>query len=276
MQPLYRISQYHFQPESHRTFRSGQKYLMLFINDGMCCLFNHKQNQTCIFPDTILLKPGQTLVLAAKKSCCALTSVSFSEAALAALSDCTCDLVQKFRFAPHGASVIRAEITSSMLMRTILARLDSLTKEEQELGTALFEKSLFTSFLIIFLRACIQNDQVHQQHQKKTLIIDDVFAYISQHLAEDLSLKTLEKQFFVSGEHISREFKKNTGMTVHSYITRSRIDLGKKYILQGLPVREVYQLCGFGSYNHFFTAFKKESGMTPMAYYRKERVLSDG
>lgn len=59
------------------------------------------------------------------------------------------------------------------------------------------------------------------------MIIDDVFQYISHHLTEDLSLKTLEREFFVSGEHISREFKKSTGITLHSYITRSRIDLSK-------------------------------------------------
>ncbi len=101
------------------------------------------------------------------------------------------------------------------------------------------------------------------------LIIDNVFEYISQHLTEDLSLDALEKAFFVSGEHISREFKKSTGMTLHAYITRSRIDLSKRYILQGISVRDVCQLCGFSSYNHFFKIFKKECGMTPMAYYQK-------
>lgn len=273
MHNLYRISSHYLKPQSSHTFRSGRKYLILFINDGMCCFQKNSQRQICSSPDIILLKPEQTLVPATKKSGCSLLSVSVPESSLSALSDSSCDLAEKFRFAPYDISVIRAEITSSMLMRTILARLDSLTEETHELGTKLFEKSLFTSFLIIFLRACIQNDQVHQQHEKKVLIIDDVFEYISQHLTEDLSLKTLEKAFFVSGEHISREFKKNTGMTLHSYIVRSRIDLGKKYLLQGLPVRDVCFLCGFGSYHHFFKAFKQECGMTPMAYYRKERSL---
>ncbi len=271
MQALYRISNYHLNAQSSRTFRSGQKYLLLFVNSGICSFPGNAKLHSCCSPDIILLKPGQTLVPATKKSCCSLMAVSIPESSLAALSDSTCDLVQKFRFAPYGTSVIRAEIASSMLMRTMLARLDSLSAETHELGTQLFEKSLFTSFLIIFLRACVQNDQIHQLHEKKILIIDDVFEYISQHLTEDLSLSTLEQEFFVSGEHISREFKKSTGMTLHSYITKSRIDLGKKYLLQGLPVRDVCHLCGFGSYNHFFRVFKTECGMTPMAYYRKER-----
>ena len=103
-------------------------------------------------------------------------------------------------------------------------------------------------------------------------MIDDVFEYISQHLTDDLSLETLEKEFFVSKEHISREFKKSTGLTLHSYIMHSRIDLSKKYLLQGRAVRDVCQLCGFCSYNHFFKAFKKECGMTPMAYIKRTAV----
>ncbi len=156
-----------------------------------------------------------------------------------------------------------------MLLRNMITKLDTLKDEDMKPGIELYEKSLFTTFLVLFLRTCIQSDQMYQFHQKKMLMIDDVFEYISQHLTEDLSLKKLEEVFFISGEHISREFKKSTGVTLHSYITRARIDLSKKYLLQDLSVRDVCQLCGFSSYNHFFKMFKKECGMTPMEYYQK-------
>ena len=45
------------------------------------------------------------------------------------------------------------------------------------------------------------------------------------------------------------------------------IDLCKKHIEAGKPIKEVYELGGFGGYNHFFRAFKKEYGMTPKEYY---------
>lgn len=269
MKNLFRLNRYQLNTDSSLTLRSGHKYVILFISQGACQI--QPGGQACIAPDMLLLKPGQVVSLATYKSFCSLLSVSIPASSLTELSDSTCDLGQKFQFAPYGISVVHAEIKSSMLMQNLLARLESLAEEETELGTKLYEKSLFTAFLIIFLRTCVQSDQVYQLHQKKMLIIDDVFAYISQHLTEDLSLEKLEKKFFVSKEHLSREFKKSTGITLHSYITRSRVDLSKKYLLQGLPVRDVCQLCGFGSYNHFFKAFKKECGITPMAFYRKER-----
>ena len=254
MQYLYKIRTYHLEPESTHTFRSGSRYQILFVIRGSCQLYAAGKKWICRSSDIILLKPeqSQTLAPSTPKLACALLCVSIPVESLAALSDATCDLVQHFGVAPYDVSVICAEIKSVMLIRNMITKLDTLKEETVKIGTELYEKSLFTTFLVLFLRTCVQSDQVHQSRQKKILIIDDVFQYISHHLTEDLSLKTLEREFFVSGEHISREFKKRTGITLHAYITRSRIDLSKKYLLQGIPVRDVCQLCGFSSYNHFF------------------------
>lgn len=271
MQNLYRITRYELNPDSQHTFRPGSRYQILFVTQGSCQLFANGKKCLCRSPDMLLLKPGQAQALyaASQKSSCFLLCISIPVESLAALSDSTCDLVQKFQFAPYDTTVIHAEAKSSMLIQNIIIKLDTLDEEEITLGLELYEKSLFTTFLVLFLRTCVQNDRVHQSRQKKVLMIDDVFEYISRHLTDDLSLNTLEKEFFVSKEHISREFKKNTGLTLHSYIMRSRIDLSKKYLLQGKSVRDVCQLCGFCSYNHFFKAFKKECGMTPMAFIKE-------
>lgn len=268
MQPSYRISKYEINAGDRHAFHPGGRYLILLVTGGSCQLSANDRKWLCRSPDMILLKPGQTqtFLAAAPKSSCSLLCAAVPVETLTALSDHTCDLAESFRFAPYDTSVIRAEATASMMIQNILTKLNSLREEEIALGIELYEKSLLTTFLVLFLRTCVRSDQVHQSHQRKVLIIDDVFEYISRHLTDDLSLKTLEKEFFVSGEHISREFKKSTGLTLHSYITRSRIDLSKKYLLSGISVRDVCQLCGFCSYNHFFKAFKKECGMTPMAY----------
>ena len=270
MQELYRIGRYSLKAGSQRLFRSGRHFLVLLITQGSCHISPGGPALLCLSPDMIFFKPGQThkLFIPASCSVCELLSVSVPVKTLMDLSDETCDLCRYFQFAPQDTAVVRAEIEASLLITHIVTKLISLKDEELQIGIEMYEKSLFTSFLVLFLRACVQSDQVHRSHQKKELLIDNVFQYISHHLTEDLSLNALEKVFFVSGEHISREFKKSTGITLHSYITRARIDLSKKYILRGTPIREVYHLCGFGSYNNFFKAFKKECQMTPMGYYQ--------
>lgn len=270
MQNLFKITKYSLDVGSSHTFRCGYRYHIIFVLHGTC-QFSENGQKFCRPSDIIFLKPRQTCKVLAPlpKTSCLLLCISIPEESLTLLSDSTCDLAANFQFAPYQAAIIHGEMKSALLLRNMVMKLDTLKDEDIALGRELYEKSLFTTFLVLFLRTCIQSDQVHQSHQKKMLMIDDVFEYISQHLTEDLSLKKLEKEFFISGEHISREFKKSTGVTLHSYITRARIDLSKKYLLQGLSVRDVCQLCGFSSYNHFFKMFKKECGMTPMEYYRK-------
>jgi len=91
-----------------------------------------------------------------------------------------------------------------------------------------------------------------------------------------MTLERLEKEFFVSREHIAREFKRQTGQTVHRYIVKARLDRCCTLIEQGLPITEVYKTSGFGGYNHFFRAFKKEYGMTPKEYFHTTRQDARG
>lgn len=268
---LYQISRYYLAGGDSHTFRADGKYRIILVIQGFCKLCDESQRQLCHSEDMLLLEPGEvrTLETYTKQNTCALLCVKVSAESLAKLSDPTCDLTEKFGMAPYGTNVIRSEVKSFMLIYNMLQKLDTLENENIMLGTGLYERSLFTAFLILFLRTCIQSNQIYQARQKKVLIIDDVFKYVSRHLTDDLSLKTLESEFFISGEHISREFKKRTGMTLHAYITRSRIDMSKKYLLQGIRVKDVCQMCGFCSYNHFFRVFREECGMTPKAYYRK-------
>jgi len=99
-------------------------------------------------------------------------------------------------------------------------------------------------------------------------MMDELFVYIRTHITEEITLAQLEQVFYISRFHIAREFKRQTGQTLHSYIVKTKLDLCCHYIEQGRPITEVYRLGGFGGYNHFFRAFKQEYGMTPKQYFR--------
>lgn len=167
MRDLYKITEYHFEAEDRHTFRTGYKYQIILVRNGVCQLCQDKQRQLCHATDMILLKPGQTLAVCAQKTSCSLVCVSVSSETLTALSDDTCSLAEKFEFAPYGTNIIHAEIKSFMLIRNMLTKLEALKKENVTLGTKLYQKSLFTTFLVHFLRTCVRSDQVHELHQKK-------------------------------------------------------------------------------------------------------------
>ena len=153
-------------------------------------------------------------------------------------------------------------------MKNLARKITSFGNQPPQFAASIFERGILQMFIVLALRACIHAESHTSKGSRHHLMLDDVFLYIQSHLTEDLSLERLENEFYVSHEHISREFKKQTGQTIHRYIVKARLDYCCRLIEQAIPLTEVYKMSGFGSYNHFFRAFKKEYGMTPSEYFK--------
>jgi len=266
----YSAARYTFEKDSKRQFTSGKYYMILYVSKGTGHFLIDKEWRFCSTEDMILLKPGEKTSFRARgdRYQLELLQLRVLPEFLEELSDETTDLLASFQFAPQSIAIIRAKSNLSMLIKNITLTLLDMPQDTKEFGHELYEKNLISMGLILFIRSCIDADKVHKSHNRKNLLMDDIFRYIHQHLTEDLTLEQMEKEFFISRYHICREFKRTTGQTPHAYIVKARLDLCRKYIEQGKPIREVYALGGFGGYNHFFRAFKKEYHMTPGEYYQ--------
>ena len=179
------------------------------------------------------------------------------------------DLLRSFQVNPAPVAVVHAQSQRVMLIKSLAMQLISLRSEEDPLALELLEQSTVRMFLAMTLRACASADPYRPQPRHRgdnRLALDQVFRYIHTHLTEEITLETLEREFFVSRHHLIREFKRRTGQTVHRYIVKARLDLCREYLSQGYSINEVYRMGGFGGYNHFFRAFKQTYGMTPGEY----------
>ena len=266
----YSVARFAFSKAGKRQFSSGKYYMILYISKGAGHFLVDDDWRFCSTEDMILLKPGEKTSFRARGDRYQLELLQFRilPEFLAELSDAKTNLLASFQFAPQNITVVRAKSNLSMLIKNITLTLLDITKNADEFGHDLYERNLISMGLVLFIRSCIDADKVHKSHNRKNLLMDDIFRYIHQHLTEELTLEQLEKEFFISRYHICREFKRTTGQTPHAYIVKARLDLCRKYIEQGKPIREVYALGGFGGYNHFFRAFKKEYNMTPGDYYK--------
>ena len=93
--------------------------------------------------------------------------------------------------------------------------------------------------------------------------IREILRYIDAHLAEDLDIGELAQTFFISKYHMMRQFRQETGTTIHLYVTQKRLMLAKTYIDSGMRATEACYRCGFRSYSSFTRAFAKHFGTTP-------------
>lgn len=104
-----------------------------------------------------------------------------------------------------------------------------------------------------------------QRHRNLIPILE----FIDQNLDKDLSLKTLQKEFYISGSHLCQIFRQTTGFTLHEYIMYKRICRAKQCLINGESSYNAAVKCGFTDYSNFYRAFKKVTGYSPREYLKQ-------
>lgn len=99
--------------------------------------------------------------------------------------------------------------------------------------------------------------------------VQNAIAYIQQHYAdaEELNVNGIAEAIGVSEGHLSRLFKTETGISVHTYVSKYR--MRKAMVLLRDPKRKVYEVAaevGYTDITHFSSSFKKIVGITPSEY----------
>ena len=90
-----------------------------------------------------------------------------------------------------------------------------------------------------------------------------IYKYVDKHYNEDITLEDIASAMFVSPVHASRIFKKETGMTVKTYLNMRRVNHAKNMIMEGKKATCIFDKCGFKDYSTFYRSFVKCVGMTP-------------
>ncbi|MDR6551727.1 AraC family transcriptional regulator [Paenibacillus qinlingensis] len=104
---------------------------------------------------------------------------------------------------------------------------------------------------------------VTPMHEK----ISDIVKYINLNYMENLTLKLISKNFYISPFHLSRVFKDVTGFTFVEYIHSVRTLESQKLLRDSdTSVTDIAQMVGFDSSTHFGRVFKDQTGYSPTKY----------
>jgi len=123
-----------------------------------------------------------------------------------------------------------------------------------------------TMQLIIQLHRAINNRTARKMKAEKPELLDQVMAYIEQHIAAKISLSDVSKHFYVSESTISQLFRKKMGVSFYRCVTQRRLISAKNMILDGSVLQTVAEQTGFSDYSTFYRAFKSEFGISPRQY----------
>jgi AraC family transcriptional regulator len=150
-------------------------------------------------------------------------------------------------------------------------------KSDLESGSTsgrLFRESLSNAFAARLL----------QRHNRRSLPMRDshggmsawklkqVITYIEDNLESDLSLQEVSKVAGISVSHLKTLFRQSTGVPVHQYVLRRRVERAKLLLQDDkLSIAQVAFAAGFAHQSHLARHMKRLLGVTPAAA-RKDMI----
>ena len=90
-----------------------------------------------------------------------------------------------------------------------------------------------------------------------------ILRYLDRHLTEDICIDVLAEQFYLSKYHMMRLFRRETGATIHGYLTERRLMMARELMAGGMSATDACFRSGWRSYCSFTRAWGKRFGSTP-------------
>lgn len=134
------------------------------------------------------------------------------------------------------------------------------------LGGKLYAESLAMLLAIHLLRhhSSARLPAVARRPGLSPSTVQQVTAYIEEHLADNLSLAEIAAVASLSPYHFARCFKEALGYTPHQYVIQQRVERARLLLATtNWPIAAIAQIVGFASESHLALHFKRLTGLTP-------------
>jgi AraC-like DNA-binding protein len=161
----------------------------------------------------------------------------------------------------------------SALRQTLTYEMESMLQEMEKQDVYSEVNALtYLAQILIQLNRHAEQAYLAPEPKEASNVVYRILHYINEHYNEDLSLDYLANKFFLSKFHLSREFNRLIGTSVHRYIIQKRLAMAKQMMADGMSSSDVYQHCGFGDYSTFYRAFKSEYQVSPKEFVARLKV----
>lgn len=218
--------------------------------------------------------PGQLIVFSGHiphqvyidPSCqCKRAVICFDESLLRKENEFSMPALDFFRFTDPDYRQIHLNPEMFTNVKWLISRIAEEMREQHS-GWKQVVNSHLVSLAVYMSRASESNAQ-REVHDRIQICCE----YIDNHLQEELSLQSIAKLFHVSPEHLTRQFKREKGLSFYQYVLQRRV-LETKRLLQNCPnmnLTEIAFAAGFTSSAQLSQVFKTATGLLPSQYRNK-------
>lgn len=101
-------------------------------------------------------------------------------------------------------------------------------------------------------------------------VAEQLKTYIDEHYQEEIRRDDLAEQVYLNVDYMSRIFKKETGISISTYLIQKRVEEAKRLLSKSsLPVNAISIQVGYSNFSYFTKMFKENTGYSPLEYRRK-------
>ncbi|MBW7455450.1 response regulator [Paenibacillus sepulcri] len=102
------------------------------------------------------------------------------------------------------------------------------------------------------------------RRDRKKVDLQQIFDYVQQHYADDISLGSLAQRFYVSREYLSKSYKLQFRENIMEQIIRLRMQSAKSWVMKDdIQIKHIAKRVGYEDASYFDKVFKKYYGVSP-------------
>lgn len=163
----------------------------------------------------------------------------------------------------EGSDVLRFPAMINTRLLSIIEEIEENGQNNSKYAAKLYANVLFMEFMILLNRGCVDGTGTFNHSVSFNQKMIDLIKFIGEHLTEELTIEELAEHFYISKYHMMRQFKEETGYTIHQYITEKRVLLAKGLMDGGLSATQACYDSGFRDYSTFSRAYKRKMIKSP-------------
>lgn len=159
--------------------------------------------------------------------------------------------------------VVRSVLKNEQAIKEVFGKSLQPFAELQRFVKVLDIKSWVYAVIDKLINYCKSDEEKHTHHP----LVEQAISIIEAEYKDQLSIDFIAERLYLSRRYLQYLFKKETGQTIHTYLTDFRINKAIELIKTGeYKMWEIGEMVGYQDSNYFGQVFKKVVGKTPQKY----------
>lgn len=146
--------------------------------------------------------------------------------------------------------------------------------EKEYLNSDEFSERLIMGYMQQLLAIVHRNENEFRNTRAQNKYALKALDYLNDNFSGEITLGALAERLSISAEHLSRIFKKETGLGFNEYLSLLRLKRAEALLKlnDNKSISEIAFNCGFNDSNYFCEKFKAVYGMSPLKFKKGSRV----